>query len=59
MLPVNFLQWRSHWVSGAIIGDGMLNLLRVSRSGFPDLIMIFYVPNKALLPTSGAGLLVK
>jgi hypothetical protein len=39
-----FLAMRSHWVSGAIIGDGMLILLRVGRNGFPDLILMFYVP---------------
>jgi hypothetical protein len=38
-----FLAMRSHWVSGALIGDGMLILLRVSRNGFPDLILMFCV----------------
>jgi hypothetical protein len=45
---VNLLQWSSPWASGAVIGEGMLNLLRVSRSGFPDLILMFYVPTKVL-----------
>jgi hypothetical protein len=38
-----FNAMRSNWVSGALIGDRMLILLRVSRNGFPDLILTFCV----------------